>query len=125
MHILDTIAERDYIGFESNIADHSPNYKAVPEFLDFDKKAVSQLGGVAQTSVRYDSDIPHSLALRLEETANIVNRVVGLFDGNLKKAALWFRTPNPMLGEVRPRDMLRMNRYKRLAKFIDDAARAQ
>jgi hypothetical protein len=47
--------------------------KVVPELLQFDKKLVSQLGQVALSSVRYDSNIPRDLAERLEQTANIAN----------------------------------------------------
>jgi len=116
-----TVAKHDYIGFQPSSAGETPNYKVVPDLLRFDKKQVSQLGRVAQTSVRYDAKIPGDLAARLEETANIANRIAALFDGDVEKAALWFRTSNPMLGNVTPRDMLRLGRFHRLAKFVSEA----
>lgn len=123
--LISNIAEKDYIGFFPTGENELPNYKVVPDFLQFDKKSTSQLAQVAQASVRYDVNIPRDLADRLEQIAIIANRVAALFDGDVKKAALWFRTPNPMLGEVAPRDMLRMNRFKRLAKFVSEAEQAR
>ena len=111
----------DYIGFYSAISGDLPNYRAVPDFLKLDKKQTSQITQVPQASVRFDVKIPKDLAERLAQIANIANRVVGLFDGDVEKAALWFQTQNPLLGEVSPRDMLRMNRFKRLAKFVNEA----
>jgi len=49
------------------------------------------------------------------------NLVAEFFDGDPVKTALWFRTPNPMLGDMSPRDMIRYGRYKRLQKFILEA----
>jgi hypothetical protein len=34
---------------------------------------------------------------------------------------LWFKVPNPLLGDVAPRDMIRFGRYKKLLKFIQSA----
>ena len=123
--LLETVAKTDYLGFFPSDPKEIPNYKVVPDFLRIDKKQLSQIGQVAGSSVRYDNDIPKDLAERLEQIANIANRVTALFDGNIQKAALWFRTPNPLLGEVSPRDMLRMNRFKRLAKFVAEAEQSR
>lgn len=121
--LIATVAKHDYLGFTPEKKGALPNYKVVPELLQFDKKQVSQLGRVAQSSVRYDANIPRDLAERLEETANIANRVAALFGGDIAKTALWFRTPNPMLGNISPRDMLRHGRFKRLATFVSEAER--
>jgi hypothetical protein len=50
--------------------------------------------------------------------------VAGYFEGDIEKTALWFRTPNPMLGNISPRDMIRFGRYKRLLKFVTEAREA-
>ena len=123
--LLETVAKTDYLGFFPSDPDEIPNYKVVPNFLKIDKKQLSQIGQVAVASVRYDENIPKDLADRLEQVANIANRLTTLFDGDIQKAALWFRTPNPLLGEVSPRDMLRMNRFKRLAKFVAEAEQSR
>lgn len=118
--LIENIAKKDYLGFLPKSGEQ-PNYKRVTDFLDLDKAATAKIARVAKASVRYDAKIPRDLADRLEQIANIVNRVAVLFDGDMQKTALWFRTPNPMLGDVSPRDMLRMNRFKRLAKFVAEA----
>lgn len=120
--LTNNIAKTDYIGFWKGEA---PDYQRISDFLDMNKREASQMAGVARTTVRYDDRIPRELADRLEQIANIVNRVAAIFDGDLIKTGLWFRTPNPLLGEVSPRDMLRMDRYKRLSKFVTEAEQSQ
>ncbi len=92
--------------------------KLVVDWMDFDKSEVSRIASVAKSSVRYDDAIPRAVRDRLEEIANIANMVAGIFDGDGAKTALWFRTKNPMLGDVSPRDMVRLGRYDRLRKFV-------
>lgn len=41
-----------------------------------------------------------------------------------EKANLWWQTPNPMLGGVKPYYMVLMNREESLFSFIDDAYHA-
>ena len=73
---------------------------------------------VAESSVRYDQEIPRKVRDRLEEIASIINMVAEVFEGDPAKTALWFKTSNPMLGDVSPRDMIRLGRYDKLRKFI-------
>jgi uncharacterized protein (DUF2384 family) len=49
------------------------------------------------------------------------NKVKTFFKGDAKKAWTWFNTPNPCLGSVSPRDMIKAGRENKLKKFIDDA----
>lgn len=95
--------------------------KRVPDLLDLKKEDVSRLAGVAPSSVRYDDGIPAAMRDRLEEVANTINMVAGLFSGDVNKTVAWFRARNPMLGDVSPRDMIRLGRYERLRKFIINA----
>lgn len=97
------------------------DYSSVSKFLDFDKNELSKLGGVSRKTVRLDDRIPKELKERLEQIASICNLVAEFFDGDAAKTALWFRTPNPMLGDMSPRDMIRYGRYKRLQKFVLEA----
>ena len=99
--------------------------KKVPELLDLKKEDVSRLSGVAVSSVRYDDAIPDSMRDRLEEVANTINMVAALFAGDVNKTAAWFKARNPMLGDVSPRDMIRLGRYERLRKFIINAMNEQ
>ncbi len=95
--------------------------KRVADWLDLDKQSVSRISSVAKASVRYDDHIPRAVRERLEEIASIANMVALVFDGDADKTALWFRTRNPLLGDVSPRDMIRLGRYDRLRKFIVSA----
>lgn len=44
--------------------------------------------------------------------------VLGFFEGDADKAFLWFTLPNPMLGSVRPLDMLLLGRGEKLERFV-------
>jgi len=103
---------------------HGLDYRKVSEFLGFDTEELSKIGGVSKRSVRLDSRIPQDLKVRLEQIANICALVAGYFEGDIDKTALWFRTPNPLLGDISPRDMIRFGRYKRLLKFVSEAREA-
>lgn len=94
----------------------------VTDFLRLEKRDVSRIASVSDKSVRYDDKMPEAVRDRLEEIANIVNLVAGTFQGDITKTSLWFKTQNPMLGDVSPRDMIRLGRYDRLRKYVVEAA---
>ena len=52
------------------------------------------------------------------EIEQLCEQVVGYFEGDVAKAALWFRLPNPLLGDLSPRDMIRYGRYAKLQQFV-------
>ncbi len=114
-NLYNTVTKSDSLNFW---AEQGLNYSSVSEFLDLNKKELSKVGGVSIQSVRLDHRIPNELRVRLEQIANICNLVAEFFDGDRAKTALWFHTPNPMLGDLSPRDMIRFGRYKRLQKFV-------
>lgn len=95
--------------------------KRVPKVLGLNKEDVSRVASVSVKSVRYDDAIPEQVRDRLEEIANTINMVAEAFDGDIEKTVAWFRARNPMLGDVSPRDMIRLGRYERLRKFIINA----
>ena len=55
---------------------------------------------------------------RLEEIANTINWVADAFDGDIDKTTTWFKVSNPLLGDISPKDMIRLGRYERLRNFI-------
>lgn len=119
--IFDNVAKADHLSFG-----HGAGFRAqqVAEFLDFNKSDVSRIAAVSVNSVRWDVDrIPQPVRERLEEIGDIANMVAGFFDGDAAKTALWFRSRNPMLGNVAPRDMVRLGRYERLRSYIVSALR--
>ena len=93
----------------------------VKDFLELKKTEVSHLAAVSVNSVRYDAGIPDAVRKRFEEIATTCNMVAEAFGGNADKTALWFRTKNPLLGDVSPRDMIRLGRFDRLRRFIISA----
>ena len=57
----------------------------------------------------------------MEEIASTINMVAKQFAGDPEKTAAWFRARNPLLGDISPRDMIRLGRYDRLRRFIIQA----
>jgi uncharacterized protein (DUF2384 family) len=47
------------------------------------------------------------------------DKIVQFFKGDTQKAWLWFKTPNPGLGNVSPINMILLGREKKLKMFID------
>lgn len=97
------------------------DFRKVSSFLEFDKNALSKIADISKQSVRYDSNIPQKLKERLTEIAIICTLVAEYFEGDAQKTAMWFKAPNPMLGDITPRDMVRLGRSNKLIKFILDA----
>lgn len=110
-----TVPQEDLLSFYH---DDRLNPKSVADFLDLQNGDIAKLAGVAKSSVRFDDAIPRIVAERLEEIASICNTVATAFGGNAQKTALWFRTKNPMIGDLSPRDMIRFGRYDKLRRFV-------
>ncbi|HXY79145.1 MAG TPA: hypothetical protein VEI08_00765 [Candidatus Bathyarchaeia archaeon] len=96
------------------------DYQRVVKLLDFSKSDVAKASSIPSMSVRYDQRIPRELAERLQEWAIGLNMVAQYFQDE-RKTILWFKTPNPLLGNITPRDMIRIGRFKKLLRFIQNA----
>ncbi|NZD59357.1 hypothetical protein HZU83_22010 [Sphaerotilus montanus] len=105
----------DYFKFGHG-ADFKP--KEVANTLDFKREELSKIVNISVKSVRWDENIPYKLKERLEEIASTINTVANIFNGDINKTTTWFKTNNPMLGGVSPRDMIRFGKYEKLRKFI-------
>lgn len=99
---------------------HDVRGEEVVRLLKYKKREVSQASGVVLNSIRYDAKMPQELAECLIEWATAINLVADFFK-DIDKTILWFNTPNPLLGEVTPRNMIRVGRSKKLIKFIRNA----
>lgn len=98
-----------------------PDGERVVKLLNYKKADVSSAANVPISSVRYESNkMPAELKERLTEWATALNLVANFFQDN-DKAILWFRMPNPLLGDMSPRDMIRVGRFKKLLHFIQSA----
>ena len=112
------VARKDYL----DIYDQGePRYEKVAKFLDFGNRDIAQAAGIPVSKVRLDAKIPGEVAERFREWGVVLNLVAQFFEGDAEKTALWFTMPNPLLGNVAPRDMLRVGRFRRLYQFILDA----
>jgi len=115
--LFNTVSRRDSLKFwRGNML----NYQKVRDFIGLDTRDVSRVAGVAKSSVRYDEKAPKEVREQLENVANICNLVFQFFNDDMK-TKLWFQTPNPMLGNVSPRDMIRLGRYNKLLRFVTQA----
>ena len=116
--IFATVPKQDYLSMFSG---NYPKYQGVVDFLEFKKEDVSKATGIPIHSIRYDEKMSIELRERIREWATLLNLVAEHFSGDAGKTALWFITPNPLLGTVTPRDMIRFGRFRKLLKFIMNA----
>ena len=113
--LFETVPKEDYLTlFPSGDTD----YEKVVDLLDFRKKDVARASNVALHSVRYDPPkMPREFQDRIQEWAVALNLVAQFFRDE-QKTVLWFKTPNPLLGDIAPRDMIKIGRFKKLRQFI-------
>lgn len=118
-NIFATVSKKDHL---SLFRKGRPEYNRIKKFLGFKKEDISKATGVPVNSIRFDHRVPPEIQERMTEWANLLNLVAEYFDGDPDKTALWFITPNPLLGgNITPRDMIRLGRYEKLFKFVFNA----
>lgn len=116
--IFNSIPSSDMLGLFKNTG--KPNYDRVKNILGYSKQDISIASGVPLGSVRFDKKIPIELTERVTEWATAIGLVHSFFKDE-SKTILWFKVPNPLLGDVAPRDMIKVGRSKKLLKFIQTA----
>ena len=99
-----------------------PDYDKIIHALDFNKKDTATAARIPLESVRYDDRAPKDLEDRATEWATLLSLVAEHFNGDLHKTELWFKIPNPLLGNIAPRNMVRFGRFKKLLAFILNAS---
>ena len=115
--IFDTVPKEDYL---SLFSEQGTDYQKVVRLLNFNKREVARVSHVSIKSVRYDQKIPRDVEERLDEWAAALAAVAKHFK-DPQRTVLWFKIPNPLLGGVAPREMLRAGRFKKLHRFILNA----
>ena len=113
-----TVPQKDHL---SLFQDTRPKYQRIVDLLEMAKEDVSKATGVPKSSVRYDKKMPAELRERIREWATLLNLVAEHFEGDAHKTVLWFTTVNPLLGNMTPRDMIRLGRLRKLHKFVMNA----
>lgn len=114
-NIFRSMPEKSYLNFLEN---GIPKPKKVADFLKLSQQEVAKATNLPKSSVRYDNRMPPELETRLMEIGNICELVANYFKGDAQKTALWFQIPNPLLGYISPKDMIRLGRYRKLMQFV-------
>jgi len=115
--LFNTVAPRDSLKFWT---EDGLDYGKVREFTGFDTRDIARMSGVARNSVRFDERAPDEVKQHMAAIANICNLAFQFFNDSVK-TKLWLQTPNPMLGNSSPRDMIRLGRYIKLLRFVTEA----
>jgi hypothetical protein len=89
-------------------------------FLGFTKGDIASATNVPGSSIRFDDRMPADVRDRMLEIATICELVAEHF-GSAERAALWFKVDNPLLGNLSPRDMIRLGRFRKLHRFVVEA----
>lgn len=97
-----------------------PNAKKVVELLQYKKQDISVATELPLNSIRFDAKMPKELMELLTQWALALNLVGNFFKDN-EKTILWFQIPNPLLGNISPREMIRIGRFNKLYRFIQTA----
>jgi uncharacterized protein (DUF2384 family) len=117
MNLFSTVAPNDGLKFfQGNVV----NIERVREITGLNNNDLAKIAGVPKGSVRNDSKAPKQVLEHLENIANICNLVFEFFNDNVK-TKVWLQTPNPMLGNLAPRDMIRFGRFAKLQRFVANA----
>ncbi|MFZ4402926.1 MAG: hypothetical protein ACOYOK_02385 [Pseudobdellovibrionaceae bacterium] len=116
--LFNTVSTKDIGRFFAKGGEVDP--EKVVKFLKYKKEDVAVATDIPVTSVRYDERIPVDLKQRMVEWAMAINLVASYFN-DLDRTMLWFQISNPLLGDMSPRDMIRIGRFKKLQKFIQTA----
>lgn len=94
---------------------------AVADFLGFRESDMARALNVDMSHLRLGDKTASAVLERLWILANMCEKVAKFFDGNISKTKRWFRTPNPSLGNMAPREMILLGRIKKVGQFIEDA----
>jgi hypothetical protein len=113
--LFGTVPASNYLGL---FGGGLPDLKKTAEFLDFKKDDVASAVNIPIQSVRFDARLPAEAKERLIEIATICELVAQHFKGDIQKTALWFKVANPLLGNLSPRDQIRLGRYRKVLKFV-------
>jgi hypothetical protein len=115
--LFHSIPEKDHCNLFSGT---QPNAKKVMNMLHFSKDDLAVATGFSARKIRLDERMQAEIENRIREWALAINLVAGFFK-DINKTILWFQTPNPLLGNVSPANMIKMGRFGKLLRFIQTA----
>jgi len=95
-----------------------PDVPETVKFLGFSDKEMAVAASADVSQIRKSGPrMPAEVRERLIQIATVCELVASHFDDR-ERAALWFKTNNPMLGNFSPRDFVRFGRFRMLQRVI-------
>jgi hypothetical protein len=92
----------------------------VRKLLDLSKSDFARAAQASQKQIADTLKIPKEVEERVLVWALVLEEVARFFGGDARKTVLWFNIPNPLLGEVSPRDMILYGRARKLLQIVRD-----
>jgi hypothetical protein len=96
----------------------TPDAHRILDLLKFTKQELSVATSIPIYSIFYDDKMSPELKNCLSEWAVALNLIAIFFNNDIHKTTLWFSTPNLLLGDISPREMIIVGRFKKLRIFI-------
>jgi len=59
-------------------------------------------------------------SMRIIDKYIVYVEVLTFFKGDMNKTSLWFNTNNPLLGNIKPADMIKLGRVSKLKSFVTE-----
>jgi hypothetical protein len=97
------------------------NGPEVLKMIGLSYKDAARAARIPEKSVKSGQPLPDELMVRAREWASIVGLVAGFFKRDVVKTAIWFKTVNPLLGGLSPKEMIAFGRAAKLRDIVDDA----
>lgn len=116
--LFNTIPSKNYFHLRK---ENQADYAKVRELLNFKVDDIAKATKTPKQKIRFDQKMPEQLKTIMEEWATAIQLVADFFNGNLEKTVLWFKTPNYLLGNISPRDMIRLGKYHKLLFMIQSS----
>lgn len=94
-----------------------PDGAKIVHLLEYKQKDVSSATNLPKEQIHFDNRMPKELEDRLKEWAIALNLVAVFFNDN-DKTIRWFDIPNPLLGGLTPKQIIKIGRFKKLRDVI-------
>ena len=97
----------------------------VAKLLSFSQREFAQAVRLPPKGFSFKGRLPEEVEQRVREWATVLEEVARFFEGDLRKTTLWFRIPNPLLGDLEPRQMIQVGRARKLLQIVRDEIAGQ
>jgi hypothetical protein len=87
------------------------------KFMEISRAQMAEIFKLTPEQLRPDR-IGKRTQEKLTELAGALEFIAESYEGDVKKAQFWIKTPNPHLGGSTPRELILRGRYKKVMQFI-------